>query len=405
MSAVSPKPCLGGGVHRMAQSPTACRIPPEIEAMQKKRGRAAKPLAILALAASFVFEGLLARTAVAEETSGAVYVMTNQSTNSVMVYARSSDGTLSFSGAFPTGGAGVGSGPDPLGSQNSLVLGWHKRLLLAVNAGSNDVSLFGVDGLKLRLLDRQSSQGQMPVSIAVRGELVYVLNAGGTPNISGFIIDPLGDHLVQLPGSTRPLAGGPGSAPAQVGFSTDGEVLMVTEKNTNLIDTWTVMDDGYAMHRRTTESNGATPFGFTFTHRNTAIVTEATPSAMSSYDVDDDGQLGLLTGTATDGGKANCWVVVTQDGRVAFTTNTASGNISSYSVTRKGFLSLLDPAAGVTGPGTAPIDEALSTHSQFLYVRDGVKGLVDGFRVENGTLTPVGSAGGVPPGAQGVAAR
>lgn len=371
--------------------------------MQENQSFVPKPLAILG--ASLVFAGFLEPTAVAEETSGAVYVLTNQSANSVMVYVRGGDGTLSFSGAFATGGAGVGSGPDPLGSQNSLVLGWHNRLLLAVNAGSNDVSLFAVEGLKLRLLDRQSSHGQMPVSIAVRGELVYVLNAGDTPNISGFVIDPFGDHLVPLPGSTRPLAGGPGSAPAQVGFSPDGEVLMVTEKNTNLIDTWTVMDDGYAVHRRTTESNGATPFGFTFTRRNTAIVTEATPSAMSSYDVDDDGQLELLTGTATDGGKANCWVVVTRDGRVAFTTNTASGNISSYSVTKKGFLTLLDPAAGVTGPGTAPIDEALSSHSQFLYVRDGVKGLVDGFRVENGTLTPIGSVGGVPPGAQGIAAR
>lgn len=370
--------------------------------MPRNQSLFAKLLAILA--ASLLFGGFSERT-VAEQTSGAVYVLTNQKANSVMVYARGGDGTLTFSGTFATGGAGVGSGPDPLGSQNSLVLGWHNRLLLAVNAGSNDVSLFAVEGLKLRLLDRQSSHGQMPVSIAIRGELVYVLNAGGTPNISGFIFDPFGDHLVQLPASTRPLAGGAGSAPAQVGFSADGEVLMVTEKNTNLIDTWTVSDDGYAMHRRTTDSNGATPFGFTFTRRNTAIVTEATPSAMSSYDVEEDGQLELLTGTAADGGKANCWVVVTRDGRVAFTTNTASGNISSYSVTKEGLLSLLDSAAGVTGPGTAPIDEALSSHGQFLYVRDGVNGLVDGFRVQDGALTPVGSAGGVPPGAQGVAAR
>jgi 6-phosphogluconolactonase (cycloisomerase 2 family) len=98
-------------------------------------------------------------------------------------------------------------------------------------------------------------------------------------------------------------------------------------------------------------------------------------------------------------------VVVTRDGRFAFTTNTGSGTISSYSVTKEGFLSLLDPAAGITGSGTAPIDEALSSHSHFLYVRDGVKGLVDGFRVENGTLTAVGSAGGVPASAQGIAAR
>jgi 6-phosphogluconolactonase (cycloisomerase 2 family) len=375
----------------------------ELEAMQKNQGFVAQPAAILAV--FIVLAGFSVGSAAAEDDLGAVYVLTNQSANSVMVFARSAGGTLSFSDSFPTGGAGVGSGPDPLGSQNSLVLGWHNRLLFAVNAGSNEISVFAVEGRKLRLLDRESSHGQMPVSITVRGNLVYVLNAGGTPNISGFIIDLSGGHLVHLPGSTRSLAGGAGSGPAQVQFSPDGGVLMVTEKVTNLIDTWTVNDDGYATHHRTTDSNGATPFGFTFTRKDVAIVTEATPSALSSYELAEDGQLELLTGTAADGGKANCWVVVTRDGRFAFTTNTGSGTISSYSVAKEGFLSLLDPAAGITGSGTAPIDEALSSHSQFLYVRDGVKGLVDGFRVENGTLTAVGSAGGVPPSAQGIAAR
>lgn len=371
--------------------------------MQKNPGLVAQVL--VTLLASLVLTGLLVTTAVAEDDSGAVYVLTNQSANSVMVFARSGDGTLSFSGDFPTGGSGIGSGPDPLGSQNSLVLGWRNRLLFAVNAGSNEVSVFAVEGRKLRLLDRQSSHGQMPVSIAVSGALVYVLNAGGTPNVSGFIIDHVGGHLMYLPDSTRSLAGGAGSSPAQVTISPDGDVLMVTEKATNLIDTWTVNDDGLATQRRTTSSNGATPFGFTFTRRNVAIVTEATPSALSSYELNDNGQLELLTATALDGQKANCWVVVTRNGRFSFTTNTGSGNISSYSVTKEGLLSLLDPAAGITGPGTAPIDEALTGESHFLYVRDGVKGLVDGFRVENGTLTPIGSVGGVPPGAQGIAAR
>ena len=357
------------------------------------------------LAAAVLLFAFSETTVASGEDSGAVYVLTNQTANAVMVYARAADGTLSFSDTFPTGGAGVGSGADPLGSQGSLVLGWHNRLLFAVNAGTNDVSIFSVEGLKLRLLDRVPSQGQMPVSIAVRGDLVYVLNAGGTPNIAGFVIDPFGGHLISLPGSTRPLAGGHGSAPAQVAFSPDGDVLMATEKNTNLIDTWTVSDDGSAENPRTTQSNGATPFGFTFTRRDDAIVSDATPSALSSYEVDDSGKLQLLTGTATDGQKANCWVVTTRDGRFAFTTNTGSGNISSYFVTKDGLLSLLDPVAGVTGSGTAPIDEALSSHSHFLYVRDGVKGRVDGFRVENGTLTPIGSAGGVPQGAQGIAAR
>jgi 6-phosphogluconolactonase len=279
------------------------------------------------------------------------------------------------------------------------------RLLFAVNAGSNDISVFAVEGLGLRLLDRASSGGQMPVSVAIHDRLVYVVNAGGTPNIQGFFVEPFSGHLIHLPGSHRTLPGGASSSPGEVAFSPDGDVLMVTEKGTNKIDTWTVNDDGFAESGTTTDSSGATPFGFTFVH-NFAIVTEAGPSALSSYEVDDNGRLELLTGSLGDTQKANCWVVATRNGRYAYTTNTGSGTISSYLVLRDGRLNLLDTIAGNTGAGTAPIDMALSNNSHFLYVREATKGMVDGFRVESdGSLRPVGSAGGVPAGAQGVAAR
>src|SRR5690242_15195436 len=72
------------------------------------------------------------------DVPGAVYVLSNQNPNSVLVYARSANGTLSFSGSFLTGGTGAGTGVDPLGSQGSIVLGQGSRFLFAVNAGSND---------------------------------------------------------------------------------------------------------------------------------------------------------------------------------------------------------------------------------------------------------------------------
>ena len=361
---------------------------------------------VLLLLALVAFTSMISKAAVAEESPGAVYVLTNQTTNSVMVYARDADGALSFAGSFTTGGMGAGTGADPLGSQGSLVLGRFHRLLFAVNAGSNEISVFRVHGLQLELLDREPSGGTMPVSTAVHGNLLYVLNAGGTPNVQGFFFDPFTRRLIPLPGSRRVLPGGAGSAPAQVAFSPDGGVLMVTEKSTNQIDTWTVNDEGYLENRRVTLSSGATPFGFVFARRQFAIVTEAGPSALSSYEVDEDDQLELQTGSLTDGQKANCWVVVTKNQLYAFTTNTGSGNVSSYRLSQNGFLTLLNPVAASTGTGTAPIDMALSDDSHFLFVREATQGKVDGFRVESdGSLTPVSSATGVPAGAQGIAAR
>jgi 6-phosphogluconolactonase len=362
---------------------------------------------IIGIAALATLVGISPATSVAQGRSGAVYVLTNQSTgNAVMVYRRASDGTLSFSGSFATGGKGAGTGADPLGSQDSLVLGGCHLLLFAVNAGSNSVSVFAVDGLNLRLLDTEPSGGKMPVSVAVHGRLVYVLNASGTPNIAGFKLDPVTNHLLPLPGSQRKLPGGAASAPAEVAFSLDGSVLMVTEKDTNKIDTFTVNDDGLASQAIPHTSHGGEPFGFSAIHRDFAIVSEAAIAALSSYEVDDNGDLELVTGSLGDTQKASCWVVATWDARFAYTANAGSGTISSYTVSRDGQLSLLDIAAGRTAPGGAPTDMALSTDSRFLYVRDGAKNTVDGFRVESdGSLTPVSSASGLPPGAQGVAAR
>lgn len=343
-------------------------------------------------------------TSAAQGRSGAVYVLTNQTTgNSVMVYQRAPDGTLSLSGSFSAGGTGAGTGADPLGSQGSLVLACGHRLLFAVNAGSNSVAALAVDGLNLKLLNTAPSNGQMPVSIALHGALVYVLNAGGTPGIQGFVINPLTNHLVTLPGSLRNLPGGTAAAAAQVSFSPDGAVLMVTEKGTNKMDTWTINDHGYAENPMTFDSHGATPFGFSLV-REFAVVSEAGPSALSSYQVENDGNVELVTGSLGDTQQASCWVVTTTDGRYAFTTNSGSGTISSYTISRDGMLSLLDVTAGM--PGGAPIDEALTTGSRFLYVRDGANNVVDGFRVaSDGSLTAVGSAPGVPAGAQGIAAR
>lgn len=359
-----------------------------------------------ALLAIIVPAGISARVSEGEEDPGAVYVLTNQTANSVLVFARSADGTLSFSGNFATGGAGAGTGVDPLGSQGSLVLGAGHQRLFAVNAGSNDVSIFAVDGLNLELLDRVGSGGVTPVSVAVHENLVYVVNAGGTPNIQGFFVEPSSGHVTSIPGSSQALPGGASASPGQIGISPDGDVLLVTEKGTNQIDTWTLTDEGLPVNGKVTTSRGAVPFGFTFLRRDVALVTEAGPSALSSYEASDDGTPQLITGTVPDTQKANCWVAATKNNRYAYVTNTGSGTISSYLISQDGSLRLLDATAAVTGPGTAPIDFALSNDSHFLFARLGTKSSVAGFRVESdGSLTPVGSVNGVPAGAQGLAAR
>src|SRR5438132_2818732 len=149
---------------------------------------------------------------------GAVYALTNQTSgNAVAVFARAADGTLTAAGTVATGGTGTGSG---LGSQGALALSDNGRWLFAVNAGSNDVSIFRVSPAGLALTDRIPSGGVQPISLSVRGKLLYVLNGGGGGNIAGFALDANGG-ATPIAGSSRALRWEAGR-PAEGRFSRDG---------------------------------------------------------------------------------------------------------------------------------------------------------------------------------------
>lgn len=344
---------------------------------------------------------------VADDAPGAVYTVTNTAPNAVVVFNRSADGTLTHAGQFATGGDGTGSG---LGNQGAVVLSRNNRWLFVVNAASNDISVFDVLPNGLRLVDRAASGGPLPVSVTVHGRFVYVLNAGLPNNITGFTLAPDG-KLAPLPGSTRALSA-PMTGPAQVQFSPEGNLLVVTEKSTNIIDVFPVGRDGLPGTRVATASNGVTPFGMSFGLRDQLFVSEAfggapDTSAVSSYAVDANGRLTLVTGSARTTETAACWVVVTNNGQFAYTTNAGSGTITGYRIGHDGRLRILDAdgRTGITGPGSTPIDMALSLDSRFLYALGAGDDRISAFRVESdGRLLPLGAVL-APPSANGLAAR
>ncbi len=359
------------------------------------------------LAASFALS--MVGAAAAADDSGAVYTLTNSAAgNEVAIFSRAADGTLSPAGSVATGGLGTGMG---LGSQGALTLSANHQWLFAVNAGSNEVSVFAVRADGLTLVDKASSGGVHPISVTNHKNLVYVLNDGGSGNIAGFALGENG-KLAPIANSTRRLSNnGTGAAPgpAQISFSPDGAVLVVTEKNTNLIDTFEVDEDGMAGNVTTHPSAGVTPFGFAFTRRGTLIVSEAAGGAVnassaSSYDVSED-SFALISAAMPTRQTAACWAVATKNGKYAYTANAGSGSLSLYGVGRAGGLTLLDSAAGSTGAGSHPSDMALSSDSHFLYTLANVTRSIGAFEVQaNGNLNAVGGASGLPATAVGLAA-
>ncbi len=349
--------------------------------------------------------------------AGAVFVLTNQVDNTVAVFRPTADGMLTSAGEFPTGGAGdpvpQGTDPatDPLASQGALILDRGHQFLFAVNAGSNQISVLRISQAGLEVVDVVDSGGLRPISLALHDNLLYVLNEGGTPNITGFTVG--NDRtLTPLAGSTQPLIGDTGADPAQVSFNSDGTLLVVTEKAGNRLDTYTIDENGLASAPIDNPSNGMTPFGFAFNNRGFLVVSEAfggapNASAASSYSAGDDGVLSVISGSVLNSQTASCWVVTTNNGKFAFVSNTGSSTISSYQIgAGDGTLTLANSVAADTEANSAPIDMALNVSSHFLYVLLGGSQAVASFRVEHdGSLTLVDTDAGLPLGAQGIAAK
>jgi 6-phosphogluconolactonase len=337
--------------------------------------------------------------------SASVYTISNAvSGNAILRFSVSEGGSLSPSGSFETGGTGTGAG---LGSQGALVK--QGTLLFAVNAGSDEISAMRLVKHGLQQVDKVASGGTMPISLTVRGDLLYVLNAGGSGNISGFRGAASG-HLRPIPGSTMPLSGA-GVAPAQIGFSPTRMVLVVTEKASNKIVSYEVGHDGRAHGPIVQSSTGDTPFGFDFTPRGYLVVSDAyggSPllSALSSYRVGHAGTVNLVTGPVQDMQTAACWVVISSDGRFAYTTNFGTNNISGYRVARDGGLTLFGDGGNTAASDAGPIDMALSHNSRILYCLNAGGHSITSYRrdTSGGGLSPLGSVSGIPVGAAGLAA-
>jgi 6-phosphogluconolactonase (cycloisomerase 2 family) len=363
----------------------------------------------LTLTATALIAGVaVAAPAHSAHHAAAVFVQTdNTAGNAVVAYHRAADGTLTRSGEYPTGGKGgalAGSVVDHLASQGSLVLDHAHGLLYAVNAGSDTVTVFDVSGDRLARRQVISAGGAFPVSVAVHGNLVYVLNARDGGSVQGYL--RLGDRLVLVPAWHRALGLNPHqtpeftSTPGQVAFTPDGRRLVVTTKgNGNDIDVFAVDPLTGPARRPIVTADPSTPFAVTFDAHDHLVVAESGANSVATYTVHRDGTLGLLDRVAT-GQAATCWV--TRAGTTLYTSNAGSNDVSRVRDTGSGALRHL----GETATDAGTVDSTASPDGKFLFAATGAGGIVDEFAVHaGGSLTKIGSVA-VPgdTGGEGIAA-
>jgi 6-phosphogluconolactonase (cycloisomerase 2 family) len=318
--------------------------------------------------------------------SHAVFVQTDAASgNHVVAYHRAADGALSPAGSYPTGGLGGvlgGSVVDHTASQGSLTYDpWHS-LLYAVNAGSNTVSVFAVSGDHLALRQVLGSGGTFPVSVAVHGDLVYVVNALNGGSLQGYRV--LGGFLVPLPGSGRALGLNPNASPqftntpGQVAFTPDGSKLIVTTKaNGNDIDVFDVGFGGWLSAPVVNSEPGTVPFAISFDAYGHLVIAEAGPNALATFTISGHGTLTQLDAVGT-GQTATCWVAPA--GSFLFASSAGSAAESGFTDAADGQLTLL----GATATDAGTVDASAAAGGQFLYVQTGGSGIVDEYAVGAG---------------------
>ncbi len=338
---------------------------------------------------------------------GAVFAMSNATAgNMIVAYHRALDGTLTRVHSVRTRGLGIGVDTD---TQGPLQLSSDHRFLYAVNPGSDDISVFAVDGTRLRFFQKVYA-GDQPLAITLHGNLLYVLNGSVAGNgIRGFTVAHDGT-LTAIPNSFRDLSSRI-AVPGTVQFSPDGRVILVTHKTTNVllnpqnvIDGFTIGADGLASAKPVAnESFGIRPFSLAFRDKDKLVVVESfnaldNRSAASSYQTFPDARTSVISSSIPNGQTDVCWVVVSKDQQYAFTANFGSGTVSSYRFANSGALTLIKGQAASFGAMSQPVDLAQSNDGRFLYqLLRGVGGVAAMRIGGDGSLTSLGiTVGGLP---------
>jgi 6-phosphogluconolactonase len=380
------------------------RIPAELPSFKendmRKRTWLAAGGSLLAVSLSLFGTAVAASASTVSPVVGYSYLDGNTAVaNTVDGYAVHADGSLTaLAGSpFAAGGVGLGTG---LASQGAIQATQDGRYLLAVDAGSNQISVLRVTAGGTPVLVGQpvSSGGIKPVSVAVSPSgLVYVANSGtGGSNYTGFRLSGDGS-LTPIPGSTYTVPDGSGVG--DVFFNAFGNHLIGTRTGTSLIDSFVVLPGGRLLPAQGSPftGQGLGQLGAEFSPANPSqlFVSNAHNGAglgtISAYRDSFFGQLSPIGSSPyPDGQTAPCWVEISHDGRYLFTVNTGSGTISSYSVNPDGSLALI--GSFTINGGGADIDARLSPDGKYLLVDGSGMHFVSVFAVNGGTLTEVPSS-------------
>jgi 6-phosphogluconolactonase (cycloisomerase 2 family) len=362
---------------------------------------------------------------------GNLYMQTNEVKNALIHYRWSANGALAEEERVATGGAGSGelspiyhvNRPNDFEGAASVILAPDRRFLFAANAGDNSVSSFAVDKEgRLTLLDvkrtgNTQNGGAKSVAYAPSSRTLFVVHTVGPDQIRLMSVDGEGKLTPRVEKYSVNTMEWPNRVPTMAVLSPDGKFLFVgttfdefpSRKNpdgslilwiphkdgalhviaSNAPDpdgivVFPVREDGALGEPSLYDAKGASPFYIAFLHNqpDTFVVGYAVSNGVSIGKVDANGKITVSAPVTLDTSAGLpselCWLAVSPDDRLVFTTNFGYSDISSYRIDGNVLSIAKDPASSkVPGDGTfraidgvvssGPSDSWLSPDGAYLY--------------------------------------
>jgi hypothetical protein len=292
---------------------------------------------------------------------GTVYIESNiakPNGNTIIAYSYGDGGNLHPLSirTYPTGGAGSADLTDSgvLDADQHLWFDPQKRILFAVNQGSDTIAVFEVAGDGgLTPVDGSPfpSGGMAPASVGVRGDTLVVVNKAQdgvrkldkiAPNYTTFTIGS--DGSLKPTGSKVDAPAG--NSPTQALISTDGKVVMSSEEGGPLraftLDPGGKLTQG--PNSPVTIPASAYPKQFDpklewalglGVHPKQKIMYGqlATIHQMGIFTYDDEGNLNFVKGVRNSGGDLPCWTLINKAGTRLYTDNAGNNTMTVYDIT------------------------------------------------------------------------
>jgi 6-phosphogluconolactonase (cycloisomerase 2 family) len=378
---------------------------------------------------------------------GHLYMQTNETQNAIIHYVWSASGALTEAERIPTNGPGSGgfspiyliNRPNDFEGAGSVILTPDRRFLLTTNAGDNSVSSLGVgeDG-RLTLLDVKPTGNAATgrsgtadsLAYAPSSRTLFVLHCFGPDHIRLMSVDSDGKLTARPERYSVNTQDKTDRVTTSATLSPDGRFLLVgnimdQRPSTNPDGTpkyvianiqdpdglvvFPVGGDGTLGAASFRDGGGAVVFYMAFLNSrpDTFLIGTAIGDGVVMGSIDAEGRtsVGPLVPLDTSAGKPSelCWLAVTPDDRLVFTTNFGYSNISSYRIEGTELAIAKDPACQrVPGDGTfrafngtvssGPSDSWVTPDGAYLYQIYGNAAKLAGYAIQpDGSLNEITS--------------